>query len=109
VDSARNVDTTSLQDATQALIQNLQDTNPGLRIYDSSREIRVGDQDAISTMLAGNSPIQQGGNALPERDWLITMQRPQGGILHVVFVAPENAFSQLQPTYQKMLETLRVR
>jgi predicted Zn-dependent protease len=109
VDSARNVDTTSLQDATQALIQNLQNTNPGLRIYDSSRKIRVGDQDAISTMLAGNSPIQQGGNALPERDWLITMQRPQGGILHVVFVAPENAFSQLQPTYQKMLDTLRVR
>ncbi len=108
VASAQNVTTGSLGDATQALIQNLQETNPGLRIYDSPRKIRVAGADAFSTMLAGNSPIQQ-GNPLPERDWLITVQQPQGGVLQLVFVATEEKFSELQPTYRAMLDSLRLR
>src|SRR5581483_5822715 len=103
VSSASNVDSTSLNDATQGLIQNLQQTNPGLKIYDSSRKIQVGDAEALSTMLAGTSPIKEGDQALPERDWLITVRRPEGGMLHVVFIAPEKQFPRLQPTFQKML------
>jgi Zn-dependent protease with chaperone function len=109
VSSAQNVDNTSLNDATQGLIQNLQQTNPGLRIYDSSRKIQAAGGDALSTMLEGKSPIQQNGQALPERDWLITLRRPEGGMLHVVFIAPEKEFNQLQPTFQKMLDSLQVR
>jgi hypothetical protein len=30
-------------------------------------------------------------------------------MLYLVFIAPEKQFSQLQPAYQKMLESLRVR
>lgn len=109
VTSAANPDNASLNDATQALIQNLQATNPGLRIFDSPRKIQVAGGEALSTMLAGNSPIQQSGHPLPERDWLITMERPGGGMLHLVFIAPEKDFSQLQPTYQKMLDSLQLR
>jgi len=109
VSSAQNVDATSLNDATDGLIQKLQETNPGLRIYESPRKIQVGGGEALSTMLAGNSPIKQGGQPLPERDWLVTMRRPKGGMLHVVFIAPEKQFAQLQPTYQKMLDSLQVK
>jgi len=109
VSSAQNVDNTSLNDATQGLIQNLQQTNPGLRVYDSSRKIQVGGNEAMSTLLAGNSPLLEDGKPLPERDWLVTLRRPEGGMLHVVFIAPEKQFSQLQPTYQKMLDSLQVR
>jgi beta-barrel assembly-enhancing protease len=109
VSSAQNVDNTSLNDATQGLIQNLQQTNPGLRIYDSPRKIQAAGGDALSTVLEGKSPIQQNGQSLPERDWLITLARPEGGMLHVVFIAPEKEFSQLQPTFQKMLDSLQVR
>jgi beta-barrel assembly-enhancing protease len=109
VATAQNVDTSSIDQATQGLIQNLQDTNPGLRIYDSPRKIEVSGIEGRSTMLAGNSPIQQGGHALPERDWLITVPRPEGGLLHLVFIAPESQFFQLQPTYQKMLDSLQVK
>jgi Zn-dependent protease with chaperone function len=109
ISSAQNVDATSLEDATQGLIQNLQQTNPGLRIYDSPRKIQVDGADALSTMLAGNSPLQQEGRPLAERDWLVTMQRPEGGMLHLVFIAPENDFSKLQPTFQKMLASLQVK
>jgi len=109
VASAQNVDASSLNDATQGLIQNLQETNPGLRVYESPRRIQVNGGEALSTMLTGNSPIQQDGRPLPERDWLVTMARPEGGLLHIVFIAPERQFGQLQPTYQRMLDSLQVR
>lgn len=108
VSSAQNVDATSLDNATQGLINNLQQTNPGLRVYESPRKIKAAGEDALSTMLAGNSPIVQSGKSVAERDWLITLQRPEGGMLHVVFIAPEAQFQQLQPTYQKMLDSLQV-
>ena len=104
-----NVDATSLNDATQSLIQNLQNTNPGLRVYESPRKIQVAGADALSTLLAGNSPVTQDSHPVAERDWLVTLARPEGGMLHIVFIAPEGDFSRLQPTYQKMLESLRVR
>lgn len=107
--STPNVDATSLNDVTQSLIQNLQETNPGLRIYDSSRKIQIAGGEALSTMLQGNSPIAQNGRALPERDWLITLRRPEGGMLHLVFIAPEPDFPRLLPTYQRMLESLQLR
>ena len=106
---AQNTNNSSLDQATQALIQNLQQTNPGLRIYNSSQKMQVSGVDARSTMLQGNSPVQQNGQAVPERDWLVTLASPEGGLLHLVFIAPENQFSQLQPTYQKMLDSLQVR
>jgi beta-barrel assembly-enhancing protease len=106
--TASNADASSLDQATQALIQNLEQTNPGLRVYNSPRKIRVAGTEARSTMLAGNSPIMQGNQPVPERDWLVTVPRPEGGLLHLVFIAPESRFSQLQPTYQKMLDSLQV-
>jgi beta-barrel assembly-enhancing protease len=109
VSSAQSVDNASLNDATQGLIQNLEQTNPGLRVYDSSRKIQAAGGEALSTMLQGNSPVLQGDQPLRERDWLVTLRRPQGGMMHLVFIAPENQFAQLQPTYQKMLDSLQVK
>jgi len=107
--TVQNADAASINDATLSLIQNLQQTNPGLKVFESPRKIQVAGADALSTLLTGNSPVQEGGQAVAERDWLVTMQRPNGGMLSVVFIAPEKQFSQLQPTYQKMLESLQAK
>ncbi|HXZ31506.1 MAG TPA: M48 family metallopeptidase [Terriglobales bacterium] len=109
VDTAHNVDNSSIDDATRSLIQNLQDTNPGLRIYNSPRKVVVFGVEGRSTMLEGTSPIKQNGPSVLEHDWLITVPRPRGGLLHLVFVAPKNQFSQLEPTYQKMLDSFQIR
>ena len=109
LDTAQNVDAGSLNDATQSLIQNLQQTNPGLRVYQSPRKIQVAGGNGLSTMLSGNSPILEGDHPLTERDWLITLPRPAGGMLHLVFIAPEKDFERMQPTFQKMLESLQVK
>jgi hypothetical protein len=91
------------------LIQSFQQQNPGMTVSGSPREIQVNGLQGRSVYLNGNSPIQRNGNSLPERDWLVTVPRSQGGLLYLVFVAPESDFNQLHSTYQKMLDSLQVR
>ena len=105
----QDVDGDSINDATDKLIRNLQETNPNLRVFESPRKIAASGTEGLSTMLAGTSPIREGDQAVPERDWLVTVPRQQGGMLYLVFIAPEKQFSQLQPAYRKMLDSLRVR
>jgi Zn-dependent protease with chaperone function len=98
----------SLDEATQRLAQGLLQDNPGMRISSEIKPLDVNGMQGRSLELAGNSPLQQNGKPLPERDWLVTLPRPQGGLLYLVFVSPERDFNQLHPTYQKMLESLQV-
>lgn len=53
--------------------------------------------------------MKQNGQALPERDWLVAVPRSQGGLLYLVFIAPENEFSRLRSTYERMLKSLQVK
>lgn len=106
--SAPNVNG-SLDQATRELIQNLQQSNPGMRTSGELTGIRVNGQEGRSVYLSGISPVQQNGEALAERDWLVTVQRPQGGLVYLVFVAPERDFGQLHPTYQRMLDSLTLK
>ena len=62
---------------------------------------------ASAETIAGR-PIQQDGQPLRERDWLVTVARPQGGLLYLVFIAPERDFGQLQPTYGRMMDSLQL-
>ena len=39
----------------------------------------------------------------------MTLATASGGMMHIVFIAPESQFAQLQPAYQKMLDSLQVR
>ncbi len=98
----------NLDQATQDLINSLQQAN-NLRASGSAQSVRVNGVQGRSVNLTGTSPIQQNGEPLPERDWLVTLPRPQGGLLYLVFVAPQNTFNQLQPTYRRMLQTLQLK
>jgi beta-barrel assembly-enhancing protease len=107
--SAANVDASQLDQATDQLVQQLQKDNPGMKVYSSPSNIQVNGQQGRSVYLSGTSPIQQNGQAVPERDWLVTLPDPKGALMYVVFVAPERDFNQLRPTYQKMLDSLQIR
>jgi beta-barrel assembly-enhancing protease len=98
----------SLDQATQDLIQNFQQQNPGMRPAGSPGRVDVNGIQGRSVYLNATSPIQKNGEPVPERDWLITLPRSQGGLMYLVFVAPEQDFSQLHPTYQKMLNSLQL-
>jgi beta-barrel assembly-enhancing protease len=98
----------SLDDATQKLAQGMAQENPGMTISADMKPIEVNGTQGRSLELSGKSPLTQNGQPLPERDWLVTLPRPQGGLAYLVFVSPERDFNQLHPTYQKMLESLQL-
>jgi predicted Zn-dependent protease len=99
----------ALDQTTQQVIQNIQQENPGTRATGEPTSIQVGDIEGRSVYLNGNSPVEENGKPLVERDWLVTLPHPRGGLIYVVFVAPERDFNQLHATYRKMLDSLTFR
>jgi Zn-dependent protease with chaperone function len=98
----------SLDEATQKLAQGMAQDNPGMTISGDMKPIEVNGTQGRSLELSGKSPLLLNGQPLPERDWLVTLPRPQGGLVYLVFVSPERDFNQLHPTYQKMLDSLQL-
>ncbi len=101
---------TSLDDATHQLIATIRQSNPDLRTVGHDENIRVNGVSGKSVDLIGPSPMQtQGGGAVRERDWLVTLPRADGTLLYLVFISPDSDFGQLRPAYEKMLKSLRLK
>ena len=45
---------------------------------------------------------------MPERDWLVVVPQSNASYLALIFIAPERDFGALKPTYQRMLDSLRI-
>ena len=80
-----------------------------MRVSGDMKTVSVNGVQGRSLELSGSSPLVQNGQPLPERDWLVTLPRSQGGLMYIVFVSPERDFNQLHSTYQKMLDSLQMR
>ena len=94
----------SLYQASSQLIQQLQHSNPGMRVISRRQRTWVGRQRGVSLTLQGRSPVR-GGN---ERDWLVSTLRPDGTLWYIVFVAPEQDFGALRPTFERMLDSVHI-
>ncbi len=99
----------SLDGATNALVADLQKSNPGLRASSRLERVQVNGIEGRTLEMTGNSPVGQNGQPARERDWLITLPRREGGLVYLIFIAPESAFAQLRPTFQRMLDSARLR
>ena len=93
-----------ISQATEALIDGLIQSNSGMRRIGTTQDIRVNGMAGRSAELEGNSPIQ----GQKERDWVVTVPGQNGSIPYLVFVAPENEFGRLRPTFETMLRSFRV-
>jgi beta-barrel assembly-enhancing protease len=99
----------SLDQATSELVDSLRQSNPGLRVDGSLQELQVNGVPARSVYLLSKSPLQGSNSILPERDWLVTIQRPDNSILYLVFIAPARDFERLARTYEQMLRSLQLK
>jgi predicted Zn-dependent protease len=97
-----------LDHVTQQVIQSLMKDNTGMRQEGELQNVLVNGVEGRSVYLRATSPVLQDGKPLPERDWLVIVPRGDGGVVSLVFVAPERDFDQLSGVYQKMLDSLRV-
>ncbi len=100
---------TSLSQSTQALVQSLEQSNAGMSALSNPSPVSVSGMAGESVMLRSQSPVMKNGRPVAERDWLVTVPRPAGGLLYLIFIAPESNFGKLRPTYQAMLRSLQVR
>ena len=108
INSVEDTNTGSLDQVAQDLIQNLERTNPGMRQEGEIKTINVNGIQGRSADLSSNSPIQQDGRPMPERDWLVVVPQSNASYLALIFIAPERDFGALKPTYQRMLDSLRI-
>ena len=99
----------SLDGATHQLIDTLRQSNPNLRAIGNDEDISINGVPGKSLDMTGPSPIQQQGQPLREHDWLVTLARPDNTLLYLVFISPEDAVRQFRPTYEKMLQSVRLR
>jgi beta-barrel assembly-enhancing protease len=99
----------SLDRDTHDLLASLRQSNPDLRQVGNDEDIRINGVAGKSIDLIGNSPVQENGRPARERDWLVTLNRRDGSLLYLVFIAPDSEFSSLRPTFEQMLKSLRLR
>jgi hypothetical protein len=97
----------SLDAATQDIVAALQQGNPQMRPAGNGEHISINGVPADSVQFISPSPIQGPNGPVAERDWLVTLQRPRGGIMFLIFIAPDEQFGQFAPAYEQMLKTLR--
>lgn len=108
VSSAQDPNAGSLDQVVKDLILNLQQSNPGMRQSGDVHTTEVNGILGRSVDLASNSPLQQDGKSLPEHDWLVVTAGPSRAYLYLIFIAPERDFAALKPSYQRMLDSLRL-
>ena len=94
----------SLDAATSQLVTQMQQSG-GLKQLGNSETFTLNGKSAKSVVFQGNSPLQ----GEQERDWLVTQQRQDGSVVYLVFVAPEKDFKTLQPSFEKMLRSFKLK
>jgi Zn-dependent protease with chaperone function len=109
IDSFQPESNMSLDDATHRLIANLQQSNPGLRTIGNDEAIRINGRAGRSQEMIGTSPLKPCNQSPQERDWLVTTQLADGSVMYLVFIAPENDFPKLRPTFEAMLRSFKIK
>ncbi|HEV2197350.1 MAG TPA: M48 family metallopeptidase [Candidatus Acidoferrum sp.] len=90
-----------LNNATQQMIQELQKSNPNMKITRQSERVRLNGQPGLATYLSNDSPV--GGQ---ETDWVVTTLRPEG-LVSFVCVAPQPAYEKYDKTFNAILDSVR--
>ncbi|MDA1234898.1 MAG: hypothetical protein O3A53_08860, partial [Acidobacteria bacterium] len=95
---------TSLSAATQAFIDDLRNTNSGLRaIPGDQKSFHMGGEPSQSNFLEGPSTTIRG---LRENVWLVTTQRPQG-LFYLAMISPKDEYGSLYPGFQAAIDSVR--
>src|SRR5437764_2895887 len=91
----------ALNNATQQDLQELQKSNPNMKITRQPDRVRLNGQPGLATYLSNDSPV--GGQ---ETDWIVTTLRPEG-LVSFVCVAPQSAYEKYDKTFNAILDSVR--
>jgi Zn-dependent protease with chaperone function len=94
-------DENALNTATSQVIQDLQKSNPSMKITRQGERLRLNGQPGLSTYLSNVSPA--GGQ---ETDWAVSVLRPEG-LVYFICVAPQSAYDNYDKTFSSILDSVR--
>jgi len=98
----------SIDQATQALVSAMQSGGNDLQPVGDAQPIKVAGVEGRSLELQSTSPFpDDNGQTQKERDWLVTVPRPDGTVAYFVFVSPESQFNRFKPTFDRMLKSVK--
>src|SRR4029079_16533494 len=98
----------SLQQSAEQIYEGLRQSNPQMQAAGQPQNTQVNGMPAIAVDLQSPSPLVSNGQPVVEHDKLVCVQRQDGTVLWLLFIAPDRDFRALAPTYQQMLQSLRV-
>ncbi len=97
----------SLDEITRSLVDEMQQKN-NLRPVGNTQSISINGIQGRSLALESTSPfVTANGQQQPERDWLVTIPRPDSSVVYFVFVAPRAEFDRFRPTFENMLRSVQ--
>ena len=95
---------TPLDEATSDLVRHIMEANPHLRrVSDSEQSQVVAGHPSLFVRLGGRSP----GTGIDERVTVVARQLPDEHIVYMLLIAPEAEYATLEPTFDRMVRTLR--
>lgn len=100
-------DSSGFEDGFKKLLATVISQNPGLQTSREPEDILVNQRTAKDVELVGPSALRSNGKPIDEKDWLVAVQRSDGGISCIVFISPQKDAKQLQPTFVRMLESFK--
>lgn len=92
-----------LENATRQIINELQQSNPNMKVTRQPQSVKLNNQAALSTYLTNDSP---GGGV--ETDWLITVARPDG-LFYFVCTSTQQDYDTYHKTFVDILDSVRFR
>jgi hypothetical protein len=97
----------SLSAAMPRLIEEITRQNPGTAQTGEIVDVSVNNRRAKSVELTGKSPIVRNGAPIPERDFLVLVERGDGVYTSMIFICPAEDSQALRQTYEQMLGSFR--
>ena len=98
----------SIDEVTQSIVRAIEGTSGGTRAVAPVSDIQVAGVRGRTVHLQTASDFPGAhGEAQKERDQLVTIPRPDGTVIYLVFIAPEAEYPQLSPAFEKMLQSVQ--
>lgn len=95
----------TMESATSDLLQQIRQASPHLRVINgSTQQLRVGNSTALAASLRGRNP----NTRLDERVTVITRALPDGHLMYMVFVTPENEARNYSDIVNQMAQSIQV-
>jgi Zn-dependent protease with chaperone function len=98
----------TIDQMTVEIVRSLQSGGGDLQTVGKATPIKVAGVRGRSVTMQSTSPFPDAkGQSQKERDRVVTIPRPDGSVIFLVFVAPESEFERLSPTFERMLKSVQ--